>query len=259
MKIDRVIAVLNDNEVYSSFWNIFSKVWRVKFGVMPTLMFVGSQDQLRKGDYSVEYGEIYRLDPLNEVVMDPNLDWSVTWALFYGPTLFPDDICMTSGIDQIPLSSKFIDSLAHHAEEDYIIGFSGAYRDLVGIYPSSHHVGKGSIYKQIYDIENQWHDELRKVFSSKSSLKQSSLLPSSLWGLDEVYSSEVLDGSSYPNIVHKDIFHDQWAPFRLDRGSSVDYDLDRLKAGYYSELHSPRPYELHQDYIDTLVGSLLGD
>lgn len=256
MKIDRVIVVLNNNKNYVSFWNVFSKIWKTKFKVTPTLMFVGTDDELKENDLSQKYGEIIRLEPLSEVVLDSSLDWSVTWALFYGPTLFPEEVCMTSGIDQLPLSDKFIASISEDSKESYIVGFAGAYRDIPNIFPSSHHVALGKTFKEMYEIEDDWHSEIRKVFNTRSRYTR---LSGNYWGLDEAYSSERLLDSNSDKIVYKDIFHSDWVPYRLDRGGILSYDVEKLKSGFYTELHAPRPYEKYEQYLDTLIEEMLSE
>ena len=104
MKIDRVIFCLNNNPVYTGLWNPISRAWKLKWGITPTLMFVGTEDELKSHDLSKEYGEIVRLNPVPEVVVNPSLDWSATWALFYGASLFPNEVVTLMGLDQLLLS-----------------------------------------------------------------------------------------------------------------------------------------------------------
>jgi|10_taG_2_1085330.scaffolds.fasta_scaffold14782_2 hypothetical protein len=255
MKIDRVIFCLNDNETYTGFWNPFSRVWSQKFDIKPTVIFVGTEQELEKNNLSEQWGDIVRLDPIPEVVVNPTLDWSVTWALFYGPTLFPDEVCMTSGIDQLPLSTKFFDIINKHDNDKYVVGFAGACLELPHICPSSHHVAMGEMFKEIYEIEESWRLEVSKVYSQRE--KYDRLEDGSFWGLDEAYSSDLLMHCENPNIVYENIFHNRWNPYRLCRSRNISYNPDKLKRGYYSELHSVRPYEQHKEYIDGLVRVLL--
>ena len=68
MKVDRLITCLNNNDNYTGFWNSFSPVWSKKFGVKPTLIFVGSQLELDSNNFSTQYGDILRVDNVPEVV-----------------------------------------------------------------------------------------------------------------------------------------------------------------------------------------------
>lgn len=258
MKIDRVVFCLNSNPLYRNFWNVFSRVWKDKFDITPTLLFSGSEEELRAQELSEQYGEIIRLNPVPEVVVDPTLDWSITWALFWGPTLFPEDVCLTSGIDQLPLSDMFMKLIKDIPEDDYVVGFSDAYTGC-SHFPSSHHVAKGKNYKKIYDIDSSWENEVKKVF--KSAKTRHTNLPSNLWGLDELYSSEVLRSHpEFPEKVHliKE-FHTSWNPRRLCRSRLWGWDKAALKNGEYSELHAPRPYNNgnNKKFIDSIVTELL--
>ena len=186
--IDRVIFCLTNNENYLDFWNYISKIYRNKFDTIPTVFFSGTADEyqnlINTGILSNKHGEIYHLDIVSNISYAKELDWTCTWGLFYGASLFPDDVCMLSGIDQIPLSGKFFDLVKNYnTRENYIVGFSDAYgklpSDLHSItesswFPSSHHVGLGSFYKKLYCIKDTWEEELKRVFDSPERNKLSS-------------------------------------------------------------------------------------
>jgi len=274
MKVDRLIVCLNNNPTYVGFWNAFSPVWLKKFKVKPTLVFVGSQDELDFCNLSTEYGDILRLDSIPEVIVNPSLDWSVTWALFWAASQYPEEICMLQGIDQMPLSNFFFDQIEEVDSEKYVIGFADAYegyapgalgyhsKDTKHFYPSSHHAAKGKLFKKIYNIDNSWESEVRKVFNAKNMFH----LPPHLWGLDETYSSYLI--SKYCEQGNEDLFHkcrffkDFWYHNRVDRiwhmkGSKLEYDKSKLKSGKYSEFHAPRPYHQHIAVINSLLKDLM--
>ena len=256
MNIDRVILGLNNNKTYTGFWNPISYIWKTQYNITPTLMFVGTEKQIKENNLSNKYGDIIVLPIINEVVVNPNRDWSTTWAFFYGTTLFSDDICMICGIDQCPLSNIFKDLVEEYADDKYVVTFSDAY--LTGVtFPSSHHVAKGALFKEILEIDDDWELELKKIFSLKHTYD---LPDNDFWCLDEVHSSAMLKKSSNPNIIFAQKFLHQWTEFKIDRsGRSIDYNLNKLKSGYYSEIHMPRPYELNKPYIDKLIENLLNE
>jgi hypothetical protein len=105
--LDRVILVLSDNLLYEGFWEYSSKFWKNKFGVKPTLFFYGNQKNIK---FDRNIGEVYDLPFVEEACVNPHRDWACTWGLFYGSSLFENDICMTCGIDQAPLSDSFFKS-----------------------------------------------------------------------------------------------------------------------------------------------------
>tara|TARA_R100000742_G_C4245668_1_gene64659 strand:- start:68 stop:856 length:789 start_codon:yes stop_codon:yes gene_type:complete len=261
MKIDRVIFCLNSNPLFDGFWNSFSRVWRKKFNIVPTLFFSGSEEDLEKANLSNEFGDVIRIDPVPEVVVDHGLDWSITWSFFWGPTLFPDEVCMTSGMDQLPLSHIFFKTIASIPNDDYVVGFSDAYTGT-DHFPSSHHVSKGKNFQKIYNIDASWEKEVKKVFE-KGKVKFKDQLDKNLWALDEVYSSRILKDfmKTSPDKVHlMKGFWSDWHPRRICRSRDNEYSKDSLKNGEYTELHSPRPYTGgNKIYIDTLIKDLLSN
>lgn len=255
MKIDRILFCLNNNPTYINFWNINSKIWKLKYNIKPTLLYIGAKEEIKKLNLLEEHGEIIVLPKIDEDLCNGSLrQWYITWALFFGASLFENEVCMTSGIDQIPLSNIFLEKISDIEQNKYIIGFADAYgrKDL---FPSSHHVAKGKYFKNKYEILNNWHEEVYKVYSHKNKYN---FLYEGYWGLDEAYSSEMLlknnDNIHYIN----NFFHPLWTKKRIDRDHGLKYDIKLLSNGWYSELHSPRPYELYSQQIDNIIFSAHG-
>ena len=202
------------------------------------------------------------------VPFDVNLDWTCTWGLFYGAAQFEDDICMLSGIDQIPLNNTLLEYLKRSDYRDsYSVLWSDAYGDKVGLsnmYPSSHHIAKGKYFKCLYGIDNAWRFELLKVFKASSNLGfEYRFRSDNFWGLDEAYSSwcinnYIRDQSKGFNVVlSKNIFK-MHQKTRLDRGTSKVYRTDfnvlinDIKKGLYCEYHAQRPFALNTRMDDVL-------
>jgi len=247
MKIDRVILCLNANTTYVGFWNRVSKVWRLLFKVKPTLIFVGTEEQVRDLGLSDRYGEIHILPP-DPVISNNTFTWDVTWGLFYGASMFPDDVCMTCGIDQIPLgSSMFWDEVAKVDDDKFVVGFGRAYGHDEW-YPSSHLVAKGKKFKEIFNLTSDFRSEVKKV--EEWGVNHCGIA----WGLDELYSGHIL--KHHPDTVFLEIFND-WRGARIDRSGKKEYDMEKLTNYEYSELHAPRPYEEHREYLDTIIESIL--
>lgn len=244
--LDRVILVLSDNLLYEGFWEYSSKFWKNKFGVIPTLFFYGDQKNI-KIDRSI--GEIYDLPFIEETCVNRNRDWACTWGLFYGASLFDNQICMTCGIDQAPLSDSFFKAINHYNYDiDYVVGLSEAYNNDKW-YVSSHHVAKGKIFKEALNIDDDWETELKKVFSNR--FKYGEMYGGGdFWGLDELYSSEILN--NYQHLKKHSGFYKFLYENRIDRGYNLTVSIDKLKNGGYSEIHSPRPYENYADFLEKI-------
>jgi len=229
--IDRVIFGLNNNETYIDFWNPVSKIYSLKFNVVPTLFFVGTEDEFNilseQGRLSTKYGEVFHLQrpdniPYN-IQHEQHADWTPTWALFYGASKFEDEVCMLSGIDQMPLSSHFFElTKSINAREKYILGFGDAYtcigttktvtidnEKIYFVYPTSHHVATSKMYKEIYEIEDDWISEIEKVnnFRGKLILSESysSYAAGNGWGTDEIYSSYLIGKAMDMNNIRFEI------------------------------------------------------
>lgn len=255
--IDRVIFCLNNNENYIDFWNYISKVYKLKFDIIPTLAFNGTEEEYEnlKNRLSTQYGEIIFYPRIIGIDYDKNLDWTCTWSLFKTASLYENEICMLSGIDQIPLSGIFFQEIKKlNPYENYIIGFSDAYNETVKnifgdiVYPSSHHVGMGKLYKKIYEIEDTWNDELSKVNTYRHMCTCQSC-----WGMDELYSSHMIKKymTNNSNIIFVKNFSERWQKNRIDRSSGkikVTQDLlNRISKDEFTEYHSIRPFSLNQN------------
>ena len=242
--IDRVILVLNDNPLYLDFWNYSSKIWKVNFGVTPTLFFVGKPSI----KLTEQFGEVYILPEVNEVIVNRSRDWSVTWALFWGAAQFKDDVCVTHGIDQAPLSDRFFKSIKKYDfNKDYVIGLADAY-SIPNWYVSSHHVAKGSIFKEALSVQDRWQDEVKSVFSYRNNYG-SMYNTGDFWGLDELHSSFLL--KNFPDIKLHNGFKDL-SLRRIDRAYDPNFDPDLLSQGYYSEIHAHRPYIKYKIFLDKI-------
>lgn len=257
-KIDRIIMALTKNKNYTGFWNYTSKIWKNKFNVIPTLFFYGTQEELDNLNLSKDHGEIYLLERCNEVTASTKLEWPCTWGLFYGASKFPNDVCMLSGIDQIPLNTYFFKKWQEieNVIEKYVVGFADAYGDPENLpntvyYPSSHHIAKGNKFKEIYSIDNDWFSELKKIYS----LRNSYYIPNpDYWGLDEAYSASVIKKRRKDNFdIHfMKIFQSYWTAHRLDRSNMngfMNVNLDDIKNEKYCEFHAARPFESNNEKL----------
>jgi hypothetical protein len=265
MKVNRVLLSVNNNKTYSCFWNIVSYVWKTKFNISPTLIFYGTEDEFKSNDFDFTYGDYILLEKFDDISHNGK-DWATTWCPFYVATLFGEEICMTSGIDQIPISNLFIERVNQIDNNMFVVGFSEAYQNYntgtLGyfntqtnvMYPTGHLAGSGKKFKEIFGISNKWKDEIYKVFNSKLRYH----LPNSNWGLDECYGSEKI--SSYHNqteIFYMEQLTNFWFPNRIDLEGRINdnFTLDRVKSGSYSEL-TTKNYFLYENKIKEIVNNI---
>lgn len=257
MKIDRVILSTNNNPTYYHFWNPLSRVYVEKFGIMPTLVFMGSEQELNDCNLSTEYGEII-VQPPNPEYLIP---WQTTWALFWATQFYPNETCLIMGIDQVPLSGMFIkDMVAPLHEDNYAMLIADAYKpnywSIEGsASPSSYHVAKGSIFDKVHHFNGDWMYESKKVHDSGINGFWEST--EGRWGIDETYSCHNLRNAKDVNIVSFDNFSLLCERrIECERHKETTYDFNRLQQGWYSESHLCRPFTNHVDYITNLFNSI---
>tara|TARA_R110000824_G_scaffold122128_6_gene278847 strand:- start:2073 stop:2837 length:765 start_codon:yes stop_codon:yes gene_type:complete len=232
-------------------WDIVSEVYVKKTNYIPTLIFCGTQEEL-DSEIKGDFGEVYLLPRHPEVIVTPDYDWSVVWSLYWAiANKFPDDVCLFSGIDEIPITTVLWDKIGEIDEEKYVIPLGRnpyAKHNLYGIVANGHNCAKGSTFKKIFDIEDDLQTELNRVWNLR--FECSRRVPQNLfalqnlqnwWGLDEAYvSSKVYE--------HEDVvfFDDQWAQRelfskRICRGTGWKYDESKVQENYYWSAHMPRP------------------
>lgn len=236
MKIDRVLVSLNNNKTYTKFWNLIAPIWKYKFNIKPTLIFIGTVEELKSNNFDMNY-DIIQV----EVSEMRGNRWGIPWTLFWLATQFPDDVCLTCGIDQIPLNHDFFKHIKDIDKEKFVVGISDAYFNYkLGtlsyfntksniLYPTAYNVALGKKFKNIFNIEDDVSDELRKVFLTKDSFH----LPLDLWGIDECYFSDVIANYKYKEEIELLGYYKFWGNKRLY--DILNLDLNLLKRGYYSE------------------------
>lgn len=248
MIVENVILAANNNKTYSECWNIVAPVWKDIYNINPVLVFLGTKEEYRDHNFA-NIGD-HIIIPRVQNISRVGHDWTVTWGLFWGASQFKDSICMLCGIDQIPLSDTIFSFYNNINDNNYVVSFADAYEgyteNTLGyyntqtgvLYPSSHHIGKGSLYKKIFEIEDNWEQEIIKLNNLQSRYyfnHASNLSPA--WGLDECYSSEKL--STYSNqseITYLNLFKTYFNPKRIFDYNIHSIDVNLLIGKQYCEL-----------------------
>ena len=168
MKIDRVILVADNNPMYYNFWENLSYTYKEKFGIIPTLIFFGSENELSSLNLSKKHGEILIQEKINGIPA-----WQYTWALFYFTKFYQEETCVVMGIDQIPLGTYFLRDLIQKVPDDnYVMLIDDQYKfeskskfkwDEGGFSPSAYHIAKGKTFQEIYTFESSFNEEISKI------------------------------------------------------------------------------------------------
>ena len=81
--------------------------YKENFNITPTLIWFDEESKFNELGLSKEYGDVIFQKPHPGY----QVPWQTTWGLFYFTKFFKDEVCMTMGIDQIPLSTMFVKDL----------------------------------------------------------------------------------------------------------------------------------------------------
>ena len=255
MKINRVILSSNANPTYADFWNPLSKVYAEKFGISPTLVWMGTEVEAKEFNISDEYGEVI-YQPFHP---DYHIPWQTTWALFWATQFYPDDVCIIMGIDQVPLSNLFFNMAHPYSDDSYLMLIADAYRPHYwskegSASPSSYHVAKGSTFDKVHNFDGDWLKEATKVH-------QSGVMgfwedTEGRWGVDENYSCHNLRKSDVPIYGLDNFGLLVERRIECERHKETPYDLNKLQQGWYSESHLCRPFKNHVNYITKLFNDI---
>jgi len=252
MKITKAIVSSDSNPVYLDFWYLVSKLWKLKFGITPVLLYFGDNVE----DISTEYGDVVHMPILDGIPISTQAQCARIW--YAGQC--GDEVVITSDIDMLPLSPKYyVDSIVDIPDDKYV-----HLNPLNGntYFPMCYNVGKSSTLKQILDIDDSFEMFMNKLINfshgKESHLKVEGL--SELWFLDEIYTTAKVNLYRYtdPNRIVPIIRAGGQNGFRIDR-PTWGYDLELVKQDYYYDSHSVRPYIEHKETIDSLVSVSLGD
>lgn len=261
MKINRVILVCDANPMYADFWNPISKVYREKFGWEPTLIYLGKDVG--------EFNECkFDMPKEGATVFVPHPDYSIplqaTLAMSYATKYYPDDTILIQGIDEVMLGPLFPNMVDKYEDYTYVQLIDDAYGEHHwskpgGTSPSGLHVAKGSTFKKVYDFPNTFHEYVERVYNSGIPAFWDAPDRDGKWGLDESYTSHKL--REFRDKGGKVASEGQ---FRLlcerriecERWKEPEYDMDKLKAGWYSQSHLCRPYADHKAWLDKLFNDI---
>lgn len=258
MKVDRVILSSNTDKNYYEFWNQLSYTYKEKFGIIPTLIFFGTEEEFENLGLSKEHGDVFFEQTIQEI---PN--WQYTWVLFYYTKFFPNETCVIMGIDQIPLGTYFLKDIIENIDEnDYVMLTDDHYVktnqtnydwSLGGFSPSAYHIAKGYVFNEIYKFEGSFKSEILKI----KNLKVKTMWEDE-WGTDEAYSSSVLFNYSNREIIKCFSKSVELVQRRIEcyRSNEPLYVLNSLQKNHYIECHSCRPYSSHKNYLDTLFNNI---
>ena len=234
LKLDRVILATDDNPDYIEFWPVVAKAWQEIVGIQPTLALIAHKDV----EIDESLGDVIRFEPIEGV---PTSFQAQTIRLLL-PALYPDDVCILSDIDMIPLNkSYFVDSIQDCSEDSFVVYRDKAYHEHEEKYPMCYLAARGSTFQEIFRVGN-----LREIRRKIQALHDFGLG----WNTDELMLYHYLH--AWKDFNERCIKLGHNVEKRVDR-SSWRHDCKLLRSGYYIDAHCPRPYSRFKDDIDKLV------
>lgn len=237
IELKRVILSTNDDPLYVEFWPIVAPLW-AKMGLRPTLAFVANEDS----PIDTSLGDVIRFAPLPDV---PESLQAQVIRLFL-PILFPEDGCLISDIDMLPISRTYFEEGASHCPEN---GFL-AYRNKApgyeggGKYPMCYLAAKGHVFQSIFGISQK--NQIAELIRSWAKAGQG-------WYTDElmVYAY----AKKWEEKGGKVVRLNHGIGPRLDR-IRWDVDFNALDLSEYIDCHCPRPYSLYRETIDLVIDAI---
>ncbi len=236
LTITRVILATNDNPNYIQFWPIAAKAWSSVVGLRPTLALIA--DDSVTVDETI--GDVIRIKPIEGV--STALHAQLIRLLL--PICFPNEGCLLSDIDMIPLTRDyFIKSVQHLPENSFAVYRDRAYKNLKQ-YPMCYNAGRGATFASVFGISNP--SEIEGLIKHWNSLKIG-------WFTDETMLFRYLN--AWPEFSRRCIKLGHDVEHRLDR-SDWRCDFKKLKSAGYIDAHCPRPYAQYKAEIDPILMAL---
>lgn len=235
-ELTRAILSSDNNPNYKQFWPIVAKVWKL-MGLRPTLILISETDE----GIDASLGDVIRFSP----VADLPTSYQAQVLRLFVPILFPEDGCIISDIDMIPISrSYFIDGANSCSDDNFLV-----YRDKVYMgeerYPMCYVAAKGSVFGSVFGIKSS-DDFIAKLYEWYSEGLG--------WDTDEIMMSRTLLGWERRG---------DGKICRLGHGMQVLFNrIDRSgwKENYHHfniqniiDCHCPRPYNQYKKTIDQIV------
>jgi hypothetical protein len=241
LEIKRVIVSSNNDPIYIEFWPLVADLWH-RMGYIPTLALIAEDDVT----VDTSIGEVIRFRPIPGVRQ--SLQAQTIRLLL--PVLFPDDGCLISDIDMLPISKEYFEKGAALSPNDaFLIYRDGAYPRSEKKYPMCYFAAKGRIFQKVFGVETYEEIEPRIIEWATEGHG---------WNTDEIvlYREVCNWEKNSKGSVHR-LGHGVGP--RIDRIYSWNLEnIDRRIASGVIDCHCPRPYSDNKQSIDLIYHAILG-
>jgi hypothetical protein len=238
MKIEKVIVASNENIEYLSFWPLFKKVWK-NMGFDPLLIYTSKEPTSICNDPDVRFFNTGKID---SGFVSRNI------RMLY-PALFPNDICLISDIDLIPLNKNYFeDRITNLNDNNFIV-----MRDNVNAnnqMPICWNIAMGSIWGEIFKVKNE--EEIKSLLNQWYQNMASD--KTDLWYSDQLMLKYYIDEFKkiHPGRIYR--LNDVDTKFRrLDRKNYTNTIRSIYRNDIFTDFHMPRPYSENKILINLVV------
>lgn len=234
--VDRVILGCDTNPMYVEFWPMVAKTWKEIVGIKPTLAFIAPRD------FPIDetIGDVIRFEPIPGI---PTAFQAQVIRLLL-PLYFPNEFCIISDMDMIPLQRDFfIDNLTPVPADSFVI-FNDAGKYVQGYpeYLMCYVAGLGKTYGEIFNIFSI--EEICPRLQQWYAVTQG-------WTSDQkILFNSINEWEHYKTHVIK-LGYDE--PRRIDRMRWVYHKELLKKQFFYVDSHLLRPYSKYKNEIDALL------
>ncbi len=236
MKIDRVIISTTDHKKYIDFLPIVSKAWKT-MGIKPTLVYTGKKQI--KFDPSIETLN-FSYKNINPIFVAQNIRLLV-------PSLYPNEVCILSDIDIMPLSKKyFFESIKKINPDNFVIYRPDACPpDMLAL---CFNASLGSTWGEIFEVTS-----VKDIDDLIKSWYPNDYVPfKKNWYFDQLKLREKVSlfNKNYPDRVT--VLNDEITKFNRLNRDTLRNDMNKfINLGeYFTDFHMPRPYSLYKRQIN---------
>lgn len=234
MKINRVILSSNESAKYLDFWPIVSKSWE-RFGIKPTLFFTGKEKYIDKNVINLN------LENVNTAFLAQNIR-------LLAPALFPEETCLISDIDNMPLSEDyFTKSILNVSEDKFVIYRPDAVpNNMISIMWNA---AKGSVWSEIFNVYNL--EDIKNTLQSWYPTEYS--VNGKNWYHDQIILKKYVETFEQKNPERVLKLSDKETGFRrLDRSNYTNTLKSIYQNQNFSDFHMPRPYSKNKLLINLI-------
>ena len=271
MHITHCLMSCDSNTEYLEFWPVAAKAW-LKLGIRPVLFYIATDEKAHPEE--VADCPVHVFAPLPDIA----IKIQASTLRYWGCTHYPENTVIISDIDLIPLSKRFfIDRLREVDENAYVhvppiprpeygrLGpqfFQDQPIEHADYLNAIYHIGRGEVMRRVLGLSDSWEADCRALTPYWYKIKgHRKILPPDL-PMDPAHVGHHGDeiGLSIRVALAKQQGRDRIellpyseAEFARADSNFNSYKEDKLRAGQYPAILSPRPYSKHRETLHTLM------